>query len=136
LGTDMGNGGVIGWASLCIGLAACAQRDLSRAKASLLDAWGAFEQRSMRWFMARCIVELGAVACGQGQAERAAGIIGAAEVFLDRIEAPLPRAERIHGDRIIAAAQAALGVDAFSVTRAAGRAMPLAEAVGSEPTAK
>jgi predicted ATPase/uncharacterized protein HemY len=66
------------------------------------------------------------VALAQGEADRAAYLFGAANALWDLVggpvDAPLP-------DREVAGARAALGEDAFGAAWAAGRALPLEEAI-------
>jgi hypothetical protein len=65
----------------------------------------------------------------QGQPLKAARIFGAAEALRVASAAPLWPVERVHHDRRVAALRATLGEAAFAAAWAAGRALPLAQAV-------
>jgi tetratricopeptide (TPR) repeat protein len=84
-------------------------------KANVLIAWG--------------LEGVAAVAAGEGQAERAAHLLGAAEALFEALSAGLPPTQRVVHDRTAEAARAALGEEAFAAAWAAGRAMSLDEAV-------
>ena len=77
---------------------------------------------------ARCLNGLGVIAALAQQGERAARLCGAAEALREAIGAPIPR-YRGHHERAIGLARAALGEQAFAAAWAAGRALPLANAV-------
>jgi hypothetical protein len=68
------------------------------------------------------------VAAAQGQPARAAALCEAAAAARTTIGAPLPPAQRASYDATVAAAQAALGEDAFAAAWAAGQALPLEQA--------
>jgi non-specific serine/threonine protein kinase len=129
LGRDLGEGGVIGWACLGLGQAACEHGDPVRAREALVEGLSLFWERGMRWFVARCLAGLTQVARLQGQAQRAVRVAGATEVLLACINAPLPRGDRVGFGRAVDASRAALGDEAFTVAWQAGQALPLAEAV-------
>jgi predicted ATPase/DNA-binding CsgD family transcriptional regulator len=78
--------------------------------------------------IARCLNGLGIVAALGAQSERAARLCGAAETLRETIGAPVPRYRGQH-ERAIELAREALGEQAFTAVWAAGRALPLADAV-------
>jgi hypothetical protein len=129
LGRDLGDGGIIGWASLGLGLAACEQGDLVRARTALKEALSLFWARGMKWFVAGCLAGLAQVATREGQAEQVARLTGATEALLTLMGAPLPSGERAGYESAGVTAHAALGDDRFSAAWTAGQALSLREAV-------
>jgi predicted ATPase/DNA-binding XRE family transcriptional regulator len=129
LGRGLGDDGVIGWASLGLGLAACEQGHLVRARTALVEGLSLFWVRGMKWFTARCLAGLAAVDAEEGTARRAARLAGATEALLSFIGASLPRGERASYGHAVDAARSALGDDAFADGFAAGHALPLEVAV-------
>jgi hypothetical protein len=65
----------------------------------------------------------------EGQPERAARLLGAAEVLRKAINAYMDATDVLLYERTLAATRAALGKEAFDAARAAGAALPLEEAV-------
>jgi hypothetical protein len=72
---------------------------------------------------------LAEVACLQGSSQRAARLYGAAAALRDAIGAPRPPEERLDYEHDVAALRTALGDDAFTAAWAAGRALPLEQAI-------
>jgi non-specific serine/threonine protein kinase len=72
---------------------------------------------------------LAAVAVAQGQPQRAARLIGAAEALRASSSAPLPPEDRTKYDRSVAAVRTTLGEEAFAVAWTEGRALSLEDAV-------
>jgi non-specific serine/threonine protein kinase len=68
-------------------------------------------------------------AAGQGQAARAARLFGAVEALREALGAPIFPCDRADHERHAAMARRALGEGAFDAARAAGRALPLDDAV-------
>jgi predicted ATPase/transcriptional regulator with XRE-family HTH domain len=77
-----------------------------------------------------------AAAHGEGQPERAAQLLGAAEAVREARGIPLVPVDRPSHDALLAAVRAALGDGAFATAWAEGRALPLAEAVALALEAK
>jgi len=77
-----------------------------------LEAWGIF-------------------AAAQGQAQRAARLLGSAEALRETIGAPLPVSDRAHYDydRYAASIRVALGEERMAAAWAEGRAMTLEQAI-------
>jgi len=65
----------------------------------------------------------------ESKPERAAKVLGAAAALRETLGAPVPASERADHDRAVAAARGALGESAFADAGAAGRALPVEEAV-------
>ncbi len=91
---------------------------------SLRQPWEQGEWRHV----AGCLRGLASVAVTAHQYERAARLFGAAEAVLEAIGAPAPRRHPL-SERAVATTRAALGESAFAAAWAAGRALPLPEAV-------
>jgi len=72
---------------------------------------------------------LAAVLRGQGQPERAARVLGAASTQRAVLGSPLPPGDQATYDALVDAVRGDLGDEAFAMALAAGRAMPLEEAV-------
>ena len=65
----------------------------------------------------------------QGQPAWAARLWGAAAARRVALSTPLPPIEHAHYERTVAAAQTALGEDAFAAAWAAGQTLPLEQAI-------
>ena len=67
-----------------------------------------------RWGMAWCLEGLAAAALALSQPERAVTLLSAAQRLRETLSAPLPPAERVERDKILASARTTLGGSAFS----------------------
>lgn len=81
------------------------------------------------WYLAIPIAGLAAIALNSGQATRAARLVGAATALRERSGSSLWPKERVRFEQTVARARAELGDEIFDREFAAGRALPLAEAV-------
>ncbi len=79
--------------------------------------------------MAGCLADLAAVAGAQGLSRRAAQLFGVAETLRETIDVPLAPAERPDHDQTVQALRATLGELDTAAAWAAGRALPLEEAI-------
>ena len=79
---------------------------------------------------AACLEGLAAAASTRGEANRAARLFGAADGLRERAGVTLPPPHRVAHQPHVEAARARLDPDTFQAAWAAGRAMPLDEAVG------
>ncbi len=77
------------------------------------------------WGIAECLEGLAAVARSQGRFERAARLIGAAEIVRETVRVPLPAADRADYEQGLMALRAALGDQAFLAVREEGWTAPL-----------
>ena len=102
--------------------------DYEQAAAMYAEALTLHWDDGDRGRIARCLNGLGIVAALAGQGERAARLCGAAEALRETIGAPVPRYRGQH-ERAMELARDALGEQAFAAAWAAGRALPLADAV-------
>src|SRR5205807_9482260 len=112
-----------------LGMVAHRHGDLGPARALLDESLALFRELGHKLEIARDVEGLAAVAVAQAQCERAARLFGAAEGLREAMGAPLPPADRAEHDRSVAAVRAALVEEAFAAAWAAGRAMPLEEAI-------
>jgi predicted ATPase/class 3 adenylate cyclase len=116
--------------SLCgLGIVVRDQGDLGAARVLIEESLVIFRELGDKEGIAYNLEGLAAVAVAQAQSERAACLFGAAEALREAMGAPLPPAHRAAHDRSVAAVRAALREEAFTAAWAAGRAMPLAQAI-------
>jgi tetratricopeptide (TPR) repeat protein len=112
-----------------LGYIALAQSDISQAAAlfgeGLILQWEIGHQQGI----AECLAGCAAVAAVRGQAELAARLFGAADALSTHAGGPVWPAEQAEYSRHQAAAQAQLDPTVWESAQAAGRAMPLAQAI-------
>ena len=108
---------------------------VARAQGDYSGAAGLYrESLALRWaqgekrHIAGCLRGLASVAAAARQYARAARLYGAAEAAREAIGAPVPR-HHARSEQAVARARSGLGEPAFAAAWAAGRALPLAEAV-------
>ena len=82
-----------------------------------------------QWYVALALVGMAGTLLDQGQVERAARLLRAAEVLVETIGGRLPPIDHGLYDRNVATARAALGEAAFAAALAEGRAMTLEAAL-------
>ncbi|MEA2583886.1 MAG: hypothetical protein QOF33_1971 [Thermomicrobiales bacterium] len=100
-------------------------------EAPIFPQWtGVDDRRSV----VRALAGLAVIATAHGQSEQGATLIGAVDVRIDEVGAPIPPSDRANHDRAVAAAYASLGEERFAELRTAGRALPLREAVAVAAT--
>src|SRR5207245_85490 len=80
---------------------------------------------------AECLEGLAAVAAQQDRPEHAAWLCGAAAGLREAAGIPLPPTDRAAYAHLMVTARAALGEDAFAAVWAAGRALPLEQALAA-----
>ena len=113
-----------------LGEIARARGDLERAAACFSGAAAATLAHHDYWHSARPLVGPGLVAAMRGEAARAARILGAAEAVYEVTGDSMHRRWGGRGyDKAVAAIRAALGEEAFAAAWAAGRMLPVGEAV-------
>jgi predicted ATPase/class 3 adenylate cyclase/Tfp pilus assembly protein PilF len=134
----LGHKGLIAIVLANLGFVLCRQGAPAPAKALLVESLAlAWEGRS-KTQVAACLTGLAGVALAQSQPLRAARLLGTVEATLQTFGGRLDKADRLEYNRTLARVRATLGPAAFAGARAAGQAMPLAEAVaeaGARPTA-
>src|SRR5262249_50997859 len=114
---------------------------VARARGEYVRADALFaESLALRWELgdklgtAACLRGLATTAALTGRWERAARLFGAAEALREAIGAPVPR-HHARYDQTVAGVRTGLGEAAFAAAWAAGRALPLADAVAEAVSA-
>jgi DNA-binding CsgD family transcriptional regulator len=121
-----------GMAQALGGLASVAYRRGEWAQAAArwresLALWWTLDRKAV---LAPCVESLASAAAGQGHAARAARLFGTAERLREAVGAPqLSPKDSRRNRRAAADARAALGEHAFAAAWAAGRALPLEQAI-------
>jgi hypothetical protein len=115
----------------CLGNVVLEQGDVARAEHLFRESLALSWDLDDRWIVGQTLTSLAVSAERRQQPQRAARLIGTVDAVCDRIHAPLlqlpAQAERY--EQTIDAVRAQLGDAAFATSRAAGRAMSLAEAL-------
>ena len=112
-----------------LGLVALGQGDHVRASELLRKSMFLFHECGAKWEMVQMLEGLAGVSVAQGEWERGARLLGAAEFQREDISAPLPPCDRDDYERSVAAARSKLGEEAFAAEWPEGRRMTLEEAV-------
>ena len=118
----------MGWALINLAKVAREQGDYARAAALYRESLALRWAQGEKPHIAGCLRGLASVAAAARQYVRAARLYGAAEAAREAIGAPMPR-HHARSEQAVARARAGLGEPAFAAAWAAGRALPLAEAV-------
>jgi non-specific serine/threonine protein kinase len=100
-----------------------------RAATWYAESLGLFHELEDSYGIASCLGGLAGVACAQNELQRAVRLGGAAAALREALGTPLPPVDRAIAERDMATARATLGDEAFSVTWAAGTALPLEQAI-------
>ena len=110
---------------------AALQGDHAAAHARYAESLAIAVELNARGFLASCLVGLGEVAAAEEQGVWAVRLWGAAETLYESIGASLPPVERAAYERLVAAARAQLGEEAFAAAWAEGRALTPAQALAA-----
>jgi non-specific serine/threonine protein kinase len=113
----------------CLGYVAQHQGDYGRAEALIIKALTLLRELHLRYGIAAFSLALAGPVGAQGQAVRAARLLGAGEALLEAMGVGLQPADKLEVDRYQAAVREQLDEATFEAARAAGRAMSLEEAV-------
>lgn len=112
-----------------LGMSALEQRHATRAAQAFAEALEITGKGGMRWVLGTLLEGMACVAGEQGQTERAARLVGAAEAVRMATGTPRwPANQRLY-NRCVAGMQTALGQDAFARAYAAGRQLLPEQAV-------
>lgn len=101
------------------------QDALSRFRESIALSRGIDDKEDLAW----CLEGFAALAAAEGDAERAARLLGAAGVLLETIGGAFKPFERLLHDQTVAAAHTRLGTTTFEAIRVQGAALNLQQAV-------
>jgi non-specific serine/threonine protein kinase len=129
LARKTGSAGRLAIASIYFGQVLFAQGDTRRAATAFKEALNVFREWNSAWGMAECFEGLAVVAALEGNADRAARLLGAAARLRESIGAPVHPVDRADHERAVAASQAALGAEAYAAAWQAGRTMSVEEAI-------
>lgn len=105
------------------------RRAYRQATADLGAAIAIFWELHDLWELAAPLEDLADVAAVTGRPAPAARLYGAVEALRETISKPIPVAFQAEYERELTISRAALGDDVFTAERAAGRALPLEQAV-------
>ena len=100
-----------------------------RAAAAFVESLTLAQSLDDKQGIAASLDQFAELACRAGQFERAAQLFGAAEVLREVSKRPLAPQNRSDYDRAVAAARDELGEATFIAAWAAGRALPLEQAM-------
>ena len=112
-----------------LGLVAWHRSDYTGARRYFEESLALRQELGDQRGIAVCLAGLAGVAGVYAQPERAARLLGVAAALLETIGGRLDAIERALYEHNVAAAQSALGADQFMKAWAAGRAMPLEQAI-------
>ncbi len=119
-----------------LGSMACEAGKFSRASKVYGESPELVRQWGLSSYAAICLEGLARVATMQDRPERAARLCSAADTLRQEIRVSLSPTARAECNRIVTAARAALGEDAFAAAWVTGHALPLegaiADALGSD----
>ncbi len=105
------------------------QGDNPQAVARFRAGLALAQELGMKHVIADCLAGLAGVAAAEGKSERAARLLGASEALLDAIGATLASTDQADYDRSVATTRAQLDEATFAAAWAAGRALPLEQAI-------
>jgi tetratricopeptide (TPR) repeat protein len=127
---EAGDKGGIADCLVSLGYLANQKGDDRTARALLRESLSLFQELGNRWYgIHACLGELAVVALAQGQAERAARLLGASEGLFGTIALPREGADRAAYEHQVASIRAALGEEVFAAAWAVGQAMTLEDAI-------
>ena len=106
-----------------VGLMALGERDFARATRAFAESLGTGRTRDIPWLVSTDLEGLAGAAAGQGEAELAARLFGAADAMRASSGTPVRPMHQEQHDRDVAAARAALSQERFSHAYEQGRAM-------------
>lgn len=112
-----------------LGDVALAEGEIGKARAFYHESLALQRSIKDRKDMADGLERLARVAGAEGNAQRAARLLGAAANLRETIGAPLPPVDRPEYERCVAAARSVLGEAAFTAAWAKGQVMTLEEAL-------
>ena len=112
-----------------LGWVAVLENSYERANKLYRESLALCRELGFRRLAVDALEGMSAVFQGYGRPGKAARLWGAAETLREHLDAPLSPVERLECDRLIAAARAALGAEAFAAAWAEGRALSLEQAL-------
>ncbi len=120
----------------CAAMAQSGLGFLARSRGDPVAAHRHFQESLAVWAeiddpasIAVCLEALASTICGLGAPQRAARLLGAAEVLREQIRYPIPHSARPTYQQIVAAIQASLSMLQFATAWVEGRALSVTEAI-------
>lgn len=110
-----------------IGIVAARRGDLAQATAIFAEALQTFVDLDDQVLVAEILERMAAVAGTRRRFERAATLWGAAEALREKVQAPLPPAERREQEQALARIRNSMPADAFAQAWAVGRHLALTD---------
>jgi ATP/maltotriose-dependent transcriptional regulator MalT len=135
LSRELGSKPHIAWALHNLGRLALRRGDDGRAAACFGESLRLAQAAGQPQRVAAALAGMAGVLAARSEATRAARLAGAAQAQYEALRLALHPADRRDHAQRAAAVQQALGEEAFAAAQAAGRAMPLDEAVADALTA-
>jgi predicted ATPase/transcriptional regulator with XRE-family HTH domain len=105
------------------------KRDYPQAAELFVKSLELYKDQENKRGIAACLAGLGGVAVAEGEAHRAARLLGAVDSLLKSTKGALDAADQLAYDQHVASTRAQLEAAAFATAWAAGQAMPLDEAI-------
>lgn len=119
----------IAWTFSCLAWLAHDEGDYAAAGAHFVSSLALFRESGDRYGIVLTLHYFAGLAAAQGKERRAVLLLGALDALSGPLGMSLPLVERAHHDRILAAARATLGEEAFAAAWAEGEAMTQEQAV-------
>jgi len=117
-----------------LGHVALAQGDAGRAQALFGEGLALHRAIGNRMGMVECLIGLAATATTQGEPVQAAMLLGAADVLLEELAAPLFAAEQAVYQHAAELARTALGLPAWEVAHRTGQTVMLVDVITATPS--
>jgi non-specific serine/threonine protein kinase len=125
LDSKLGTGRVL----IHLGRSLTERGEAAQALPLLREALDSNRETGNRWYQAEALEAVAAAAVRLGEPDRAARLWGTAAALRDVLGAPVPPPDRARHDEVLASVRASLGEERFAAIWAAGRALPLAQAI-------
>jgi predicted ATPase/class 3 adenylate cyclase/Tfp pilus assembly protein PilF len=120
---------VLWWPVHSLGALARTEGNLEEARERLREAIALCPKLARRPRLSDCLEDLAGVAFDEGDAARAAVLLGAADALRQTASTPVPPAMRVSVDELVASVRDAVGADAFDAQWTAGQALTADAAV-------
>ncbi|HEV3351848.1 MAG TPA: tetratricopeptide repeat protein [Acidimicrobiales bacterium] len=114
---------VLWWPVHSLGALARTEGNLDEARERLREAIALCPKLARRPRLSDCLEDLAGVAFDEGDAARAAVLLGAADTLRRQAATPVPPAMRVSVDELVASVRDAIGADAFEQQWTAGQAL-------------
>jgi predicted ATPase/DNA-binding XRE family transcriptional regulator len=112
-----------------LGMIAIREGDYARAKAWFSECLLFEQQKGMSFFLSQCLIKFAGIADAETRFERAAQIVGAAEMQVEARQFPLDNTDQAELKRLTTILRGELGDAEFEALRVKGRAMTMEQAI-------